>query len=139
MFVRKKNNVSGVISVQILEKRNGKSHLVKTIGSSSDPNQVELLFQKGKQLIKHYKGEIDLFDQSNIDELEENAANDLLSNIESVLINGTQLLLEKVYNSIGFNDLGDDILKHLVTARLSQPLSKSGTVAVKSFSLCSLR
>lgn len=129
MFVRKKNNVSGVISVQILEKRNGKSHLVKTIGSSSDPNQVELLFQKGKQLIKHYKGEIDLFDQSNIDELEENAANDLLSNIESVLINGTQLLLEKVYNSIGFNDLGDDILKHLVTARLSQPLSKSGTVA----------
>ena len=36
MFVRKKQNISGVISVQIIEKISGKSTLVKTIGSSAD-------------------------------------------------------------------------------------------------------
>ncbi len=38
------------------------------------------------------------------------------------------MILGKVFNAIGFNGLKDDILMHLVTARLSQPLSKSATV-----------
>ena len=48
----------------------------------------------------------------------------LFSNIENILLNGTQLILEKVFKSIGFDKLRDEVLKHLVTARLSQPLSK---------------
>ena len=52
----------------------------------------------------------------------------LLSNVENILINGTKLILDKVFQSIGFDKLNDDILLHLVTARLSQPLSKSATV-----------
>ena len=48
MFVRKKKNKSDVVSIQILEKRNGKSALVKTIGSSNDPDTVEKLFLEGR-------------------------------------------------------------------------------------------
>ena len=129
MFVRKKHNASGVISIQIIKKENRKSVLVKTIGSSSKPEEIELLFEKGKRWIKDYKGELDLFDERSSELTQESAVDYLVSNIENILINGTQLLVEKVYNSIGFNVLGDDILKHLVAARLSQPLSKSGTVA----------
>ena len=51
-----------------------------------------------------------------------------LSNIDNVLINGTQLLLDQVYNSIGFNRIPDEILRHLVIARVSQPRSKLATV-----------
>ena len=51
-----------------------------------------------------------------------------LSNIDNVLINGTQLLLDQVYDSIGFNRIPDEILRHLVIARVSQPRSKLATV-----------
>ena len=51
-----------------------------------------------------------------------------LSNIDNVLINGIQLLLDQVYDSIGFNRIPDEILRHLVIARVSQPRSKLATV-----------
>ena len=51
-----------------------------------------------------------------------------LSNIDNVLINGTKLLLDQIYDSIGFNRIPDEILRHLVIARLSQPRSKLATV-----------
>ena len=52
----------------------------------------------------------------------------LLNNIDNILINGTQLLLCQVYDSIGFNSIPDEILRHLVIARVSQPKSKLATV-----------
>ncbi|MCF2658578.1 hypothetical protein JQM83_05175 [Parabacteroides distasonis] len=52
----------------------------------------------------------------------------LYSNIDNVLINETQLLLNHVYDSIGFNRIPDEILRHLVIAKVSQPRSKLATV-----------
>ena len=52
----------------------------------------------------------------------------VVDNMDSVLINGTQLLLNQVYDSIGFNQIPDDILRHIVIARVSQPKSKLATV-----------
>lgn len=52
----------------------------------------------------------------------------VVDNMDSVLINGPQLLLNQVYDSIGFNQIPDDILRHLVIARVSQPKSKFATV-----------
>jgi transposase len=52
----------------------------------------------------------------------------LLLNIENILLNGTQLILNQVFKLIGFDTIEDEILKHLVIARLCQPSSKSGTV-----------
>jgi hypothetical protein len=49
MFVRKKPNKSGVISIQVIDKSSGKYKLIKTIGSSSDPKIVEQLYKQGKQ------------------------------------------------------------------------------------------
>jgi hypothetical protein len=46
MFVRKKKNPSGVISVQVVDKSSGKYVVKKTVGSSNDVSQVEqLVFQ----------------------------------------------------------------------------------------------
>jgi hypothetical protein len=36
--------------------------------------------------------------------------------------------LNELFNLVGFNAIDDDILKHLVVARLCQPASKAGTV-----------
>jgi hypothetical protein len=64
MFVRKKVNKSGVISVQVITKVNGKSKLVKTIGSSIDADIVERLVLEGQQFIATFGGQ-KTFDFSN--------------------------------------------------------------------------
>ena len=45
MVVRKKKNMRGSISVQVIEKYDGKSVLVKTIGSSADSGEIEWCFK----------------------------------------------------------------------------------------------
>ena len=128
MYVRKKKNPSGIISVQIIDKSDGKYRLLKTIGSSSDTYIVDELYIQGKKWISNHLGEQDIFEQAS-KEADEMQINDfLLSKIENILINGTQLILDRVFKSVGFDKLNNDILKHLVIARLSQPLSKSATV-----------
>ncbi len=51
----------------------------------------------------------------------------MLDNIDSVLLNGAKLILDKVYDSIGFNKISDNVLRHLVIARICQPMSKMAT------------
>src|SRR5690625_318280 len=128
MFVRKKKNPSGLISVQVIDKSSGKYQVVKTLGSSSDPGIVELLFRQGKKWITNrVKGE-DMFEQAIAQVEEEELVDNLLSNVENILINGTELILNRVYDRVGFNQIEDDILRYLSIARLSQPLSKSATI-----------
>ena len=68
MFVRKKKNKSGVISIQVIDKSSGKYKLLKTIGSSSNSLEVEQLFQQGQHWIKEYQGqfEIDFQDEKQL-------------------------------------------------------------------------
>lgn len=129
MFVRKKKNPSGIVSIQIINKNFGKYSVIKTIGSSSDPATIDSLFKEGQRWIDNHLGYVDIFEQAEKEKEEKQIVEYLVSNIESILINGTQLILDKVFKSIGFDQIGDDILKHLVIARLSQPMSKSGTVS----------
>ena len=54
MFVRKKRNKSGIISVQIIDKSSGKYKVFKTIGSSADKEAMEELFVKATEEIKEF-------------------------------------------------------------------------------------
>src|SRR5690554_4587493 len=93
------------------------------MGSTSDPETVELLFRQGKKWIaNHVHGE-DLFEQTTAQAEEEELVENLLSNVENILINGTELILNRIYDRVGFNQIEDDILRYLSIARLSQPLS----------------
>lgn len=51
-----------------------------------------------------------------------------ISMIERTLQNAPQVILGHVYDRIGFNAIGDDILRHLAIARVCQPMSKVATV-----------
>ncbi len=128
MFVRKKKNPSGVVSIQVIDKRNGIYRVVKTIGSSSDVPTIEALYLQGKKWISRYLGEQDIFEQSTRELEEKQVTERLLSNIENILLNGTGLILNHAYRVTGFDAMGDDTLKHLVISRLHQPMSKSATV-----------
>ncbi|MBU2591994.1 MAG: hypothetical protein ABH867_01690 [Patescibacteria group bacterium] len=51
MFVRKNRNRNGSISIRIISKEGGKYRVVQTLGSSSDPDEIERLALKAKQII----------------------------------------------------------------------------------------
>jgi transposase len=128
MFIRKKLNHSGIISIQVIDKSDGNYRVIKTIGSSSDKETIDSLYQEGKKWIENQLGINDIFEDSKKEHEEQHIVEYLLSNIENILLNGPQLILDRVFNKIGFDQIEDTILKQLVIARLSQPMSKSGTV-----------
>jgi len=128
MFVRKKKNPSGIISVQIIDKSKGFYQVVKTIGSSSDNSTIESFYRQGKKWISNYFGEQDIFESHNKAIEEKQVTEYLLSNVENILLNGTLLILNKVFKLTGFDLIEDEIFRQLVIARLSQPMSKAATV-----------
>ena len=131
MYIREKKNRSGTISVQAIDKSSGKYKMLKSFGSSSDPIVIEKLRRDGKMWINSYGGQLDmvsLFEKEETARREKEEAERVLGNVENILINGTQLILDKVFNLIGFDAINDDVLKQLVIARLCQPSSKAGTV-----------
>ena len=91
MFVRKKKNKSGVISVQVIDKSSGKYRLVKTIGSSADNTVVERFFNEGRDWILKYTGslELDFTDYQRHTQL-------VLKGIEQIIVYGPELLLGKL-------------------------------------------
>ena len=133
MFVRKKINRSGTISVVVVSKAHGKFTEVKKFGIAKSKEEAAELSLKANLWLRTHGGQRELdFDDRRGKKLEETTR--VVENMDSVLINGTQLLLNQVYDSIGFNRIPDDILRHLVIARVSQPKSKLATVSyLKSY------
>lgn len=126
MYVRKKKNRSGTISVVVVSKSSGKYREIKCFGTVTSEEEAESLHADAQKWINTYSGQQELdFDDNKGRELEETRR--VIDNMDAVLINGTQLLLNCIYDEIGFNKIHDEILRHLVIARVSQPSSKLAT------------
>src|SRR5882672_293733 len=124
MFVRKKLNKSGVVSVQIIDKRSGKYQLYKTVGSSSDEKKIALLMNEGETIIKKISGQQSFhFDIKN----EEQLVEVFFNGIKELRLMGPELLLGKLFDEIGFNAIKDELFRHLVLTRLCYPVSKLKT------------
>jgi len=122
MFVRKKINPSGIVSVQVIDKSAGKYKMLRTIGSSIDPVVVDHLVHQGEEWIKARSGQLE-FDFTD----ERRLAHQVLNSIERITVHGTELLLGRLFDEIGFNAIPDPIFRQLVIARLSFPVSKLKT------------
>lgn len=117
MFVRKKRNKSGSISIQILQKVNGKNKLIKTIGSSSTAEEIDFLYQKALYELPRLYGAT-LFDpvvvEPKISEL----------NNDDVRVVGPELVFGRLFDHIGFNQIKDQLFKDLCISRITHPGSK---------------
>ena len=124
MFLRKKNNKSGSISVQIISKSGGKYKVVKTIGCSKTEQEVQKLFYLGKQEIERLTMQPKLF----ISE-QDTLINDIFSSLSNsnIRVIGPEIIFGKLYDKIGFNQVKEDLFRHLVISRLAFPLSKLKT------------
>jgi len=96
--------------------------MIKTIGSSSDADQVEKLVTAGKNWIKQKSGLLEL-DFSN----ERQKVDQFFDNIKQITVHGTELLLGKLFDEIGFNQIPDVLFRQLVLTRLCFPVSKLKT------------
>jgi hypothetical protein len=113
MFVRKKNNPSGVVSVQIIDKSGGKYKVYRTVGSSCDATEIEALYFQGKKWIAEQKGERDMLLEQVRNREEKAVESDFLNKVENILLNGIQLILNPVHEKAGFSAVNDDILRHI--------------------------
>jgi len=122
MFVRKKPNKSGLISVQVIDKSSGRYRVLKTLGSSSRAQEIERLVFEGKRYIQNITGiqEIDFSNHQSI-------YKQVLSTITSHRLVGIQNVLGRIFNDIGFNAIKDPLFKDLVLYRLVYPKSKLKT------------
>jgi hypothetical protein len=97
MYIRKKQNRSGSISVVIVDKSIGKCRYLKTVGISSDEKEIAELYQQGKKWIAMHSGGRDIFAEHLRRQEEKQVTENLLDNIENILLNGTELILNRVF------------------------------------------
>lgn len=126
MYIRRLKNRSGSRSIQIIQKIKGRYKVVKTIGSATTWQEIEKLERIAKQEIERLSGNQQrLFGFENDEQIERAFA---LLNNASIRTLGPEIIFGKIYDSIGFNSIKDELFRHLVIARLSFPLSKLKTV-----------
>jgi len=126
MFIRKKKNKSGSLSIQIISKIGRKNKLIKTVGCAKSNREEELLVLLAKTEIEQLQGMPSLFIEQE-DLVVENFVNSIAN--DHLQIIGTELILGKIYQKIGFPDDGcPNFFKNLVLCRLVYPGSKLKTV-----------
>jgi transposase len=122
MFIREKQNKSGKVSIQIIEKRSGKYKVLQTIGCSGDVKRLSELKLQANNWIKGKLG-IQEFDFTNY----HSQTHQVLDGIESLTNAGLELLLGKLFDEIGFNAIKDKLFRQLTLSRIANPVSKLKT------------
>jgi len=125
MFVRKKRNKSGIVSIQIQKTVGRKSVFVKTIGSSSDLATIEKLVLQGEaELINLTRQPVINFQI----EQELTFVEKVFQSITDWKLVGPEMVIGKIFNEVGFGAIKDDLFRYLVITRLVYPVSKLKTV-----------
>ena len=124
MYIRKKKNKSGVVSVQIIDKSSGSYRVLQTIGSSADEEVIANLYKKAEQELTSIKAQNSLhfLENEEVDYIDK-----FMNQIETLSLIGPELLLGKLFDEIGFNQIEDSLFRHLVITRLVYPVSKLKT------------
>jgi transposase len=127
MFVRRKQNKSGSVSVQIVEKRHGRYAVIRTVGCTKDPDEAAQLTLKAKDIIVNPEGQLRLFSIKSRNDL---VIENFLTQLKNADIRtlGPEIIFGSLFDRIGFNIIRDELFRHIVIARLAYPTSKLKTV-----------
>lgn len=125
MFIRKLKNRSGSLSIQVIQKVQGKYKVLKTIGSATTRQEIEKLVDQARQEIETLSAQPQLFISNSDAAIEQAFA--VLSN-SSIRTLGPEIIFGKIYDYIGFGAVAEGLFRHLVIARIAFPLSKLKTI-----------
>ncbi len=126
MFVRKKHNKSGTVSVQVIDKSGG-YRVVKTMGSARGDAEIDRLVELGQSFIARQSRQSSLFgtdehDNAIILEFAQSLSNTSIRTI------GPELIFGRIFDEIGFGQIPEELFRDIVVARLVYPTSKLKTV-----------
>ena len=141
VWIRRVRTASGATAVQIAESVDGRRRIVRHVGSARDDAELGLLIEEAQRLlVDDTQGELDLGITPKAvrahmvpppgqalftDGADVPAARELVARPQ-VLKSCSGLLydaLAKVYASLGFDTVGDDVFQDLVIARVVEPTS----------------
>jgi transposase/uncharacterized small protein (DUF1192 family) len=125
MFIRKKPNPSGSISIQVIQKVNNRNKILKILGSATTQQEIEKLINLARQEIERLSAQPKLFVSESDAAIEQAFAVLNNANIRTL---GPEIIFGRIYDFIGFGAIDEDLFRHLVIARLAFPLSKLKTV-----------
>ena len=126
MFIRKKKNQSGSVSVQIIQKVSRKNKVIKSVGVAEDEREIEFLLDKARLEIPKLQTQ-GTFDFGHT--RKDAGVLHSLRSAGSIKIRtvGPNLVLGNIFDSIGFNKIKEKLFKKLVIARITNPASKLKT------------
>lgn len=116
------------MTVQVVEKRAGTYRIVRTLGTTRDPDELKRYVLQAKQIVHTPPpGTQWLFPiKSEAELVVENFVADL-SNAQ-IRVVGPELIFGALFDRIGFNAIGEELFRHLTIARLVYPTSKLKTI-----------
>lgn len=123
MFVRQKKNKSGSISFYLLKKEGRKQILIKSFGSCKTEPEIVEFENKARSEIEAITKQLEIsfdYHQEHISFLK--------NRVNHIRVIGTELVLVNIFNDIGFNQVTDELFKHLVLSRIIYPGSKLKTL-----------
>ena len=124
MFIRRKKNKSGSVSIQVIDTSGKKDIILKTIGSSADEHQIQQYNQAAQQFLNSYLKQQSInFNQKE----EESFIRNVRQGLKRIEMIGPELILGKLFDEVGFNIIEEQFFRHLVLSRLVFPLSKLKT------------
>ena len=121
MYIRKKKNKSGSISVQIIDKKRSKYKVVETIGCAKDNDELNILLKDAQKRLV-------MLEPTLLDYLQ-TLSPQKLSNKHTKVI-GDELILGKIFKDIACHNIlfenkkDKELFRYLVLSRLLYPGSK---------------
>ena len=108
MFVKKKRNRSGTTSVVVAEKIKESYRELTTIGVSKEDSEVMELVRAGQEWIEKERlrrhPRLDLFgEELEACDRERDEVRRVLSQVSNILLNGCDLILDRIFDRVGFN------------------------------------
>ncbi len=125
MFLRRKKNKSGSLSIQVVESNRSGYKVIKSFGVSNDESELRSLERKAQQWIDDQRGPKLPFTWEKDDII-----SDFMSTLANsqVRVHGPELVYGSLYDQIGYNAIKDEMFRHLVVCRLFNPGSKLKTI-----------
>jgi transposase len=122
MFVRKKRNKSGSVSIQIIDKSFGTYRVLKTIGSSNDTDEINRLYRLAMEEIPRMFDQLTLGFGEEGDGQEIHAVEDLGN--DDIRVVGPELVFGRIFDRIGYNQIPEPLFRDLAISRITHPGSK---------------
>ncbi|WP_423129995.1 IS1634 family transposase [Gaoshiqia sp. Z1-71] len=126
MFVRRKANKTGSVSVHVIDKSQRRYRVIKSFGTGRTEAEIVRLEEKARQYIREQTGmSLSLFEDEDEIKLE-----GFLSNISNsqIQVIGPELVFGTLYDRVGYGRIDNELFRHLVITRLFNPGSKLKTI-----------